>query len=195
MKTIKSVLISAAMGLLFVNTALANNYIPVIKVVDNKLHLSLDQGSAKAAVKIQDVTGATVLEESVVASEQFESVFDLKQLAQGAYILTIVSEHQETVQPISITSEGVSMDENQRAAYFPASVIKKKGKLNISLMNPTKSDVQLVVMDMRGNIRFQETIKDAAVIERGYKLKQLPDGFYTVIVDNGKSVFTKNMSL
>ena len=195
MKTIKSVLISAAMSLLFVNTALANNYIPVIKVVDNKLHLSLDQGSAKAAVKIQDVTGATVLEESVVASEQFESVFDLKQLAQGAYILTIVSEHQETVQPISITSEGVSMDENQRAAYFPASVVKKKGKLNISLMNPTKSDVQLVVMDMRGNIRFQETIKDAAVIERGYKLKQLPDGFYTVIVDNGKSVFTKNMSL
>lgn len=195
MKTIKSVLISAAMSLLFVNTALANNYIPVIKVVDNKLHLSLDQGSAKAAVKIQDVTGATVLEESVVASEQFESVFDLKQLAQGAYILTIVSEHQETVQPISITSEGVSMDENQRAAYFPASVAKKKGKLNISLMNPTKSDVQLVVMDMRGNIRFQETIKDAAVIERGYKLKQLPDGFYTVIVDNGKSVFTKNMSL
>ena len=195
MKTIKSVLISAAMSLLFVNTALANNYIPVIKVVDNKLHLSLDQGSAKAAVKIQDVTGATVLEESVVASEQFESVFDLKQLAQGTYILTIVSEHQETVQPISITSEGVSMDENQRAAYFPASVVKKKGKLNISLMNPTKSDVQLVVMDMRGNIRFQETIKDAAVIERGYKLKQLPDGFYTVIVDNGKSVFTKNMSL
>lgn len=195
MKTIKSVLISAAMSLLFINTALANNYIPVIKVVDNKLHLSLDQGSAKAAVKIQDITGATVLEESVVASEQFESVFDLKQLAQGAYILTIVSEHQETVQPISITSEGVSMDENQRAAYFPASVVKKKGKLNISLMNPTKSDVQLVVMDMRGNIRFQETIKDAAVIERGYKLKQLPDGFYTVIVDNGKSVFTKNMSL
>lgn len=195
MKTIKSVLISAAMSLLFVNTALANNYIPVIKVVDNKLHLSLDHGSAKAAVKIQDLTGATVLEESVVASEQFESVFDLKQLAQGAYILTVVSEYQETVQPISITSEGVSMDENQRAAYFPASVTKKKGKLNISLMNPTKSDVQLVVMDMRGNIRFQETIENEAQIERGYKLKQLPDGFYTVIVDNGKRVFTKNMSL
>lgn len=195
MKTIKSVLISAAMGLLFINTALANNYIPVIKVVDNKLHLSLDQGSAKAAVKIQDLTGATVLEENVVASEQFESVFDLKQLAQGAYILTVVSEHQETVQPISITSEGVTMDEKQRAAYFPASVNKKRGKLNISLLNPTKSDVQLVVMDMRGNIQFQETIENEAVIERGYKIKQLPDGFYTVIVDNGKRVFTKNMSL
>ncbi|NRB49860.1 MAG: hypothetical protein HRU41_19415 [Saprospiraceae bacterium] len=195
MKTIKSVLISAAMSLLFVNTALANNYIPVIKVVDNKLHLSLDHGSAKAAVKIQDLTGATVLEESVVASEQFESVFDLKQLAQGAYVLTVVSEYQETVQPISITNEGVSMDENQRAAYFPANVTKKRGKLNISLLNPTKSDVQLLVMDMRGNIQFQETIEDEAVIERGYKLKQLPDGFYTVIVDNGKRVFTKNMSL
>ncbi len=195
MKTIKSVLISAAMSLLFVNTALANNYIPVIKVVDNKLHLSLDHGSAKAAVKIQDLTGATVLEENVVASEQFESVFDLQQLTQGAYILTVISEHQETVQPISITSEGVSMDENQRAAYFPASVSKKRGKLNISLLNPTKSDVQLLVMDMRGNIQFQETIEDEAVIERGYKLKQLPDGFYTVIVDNGKRVFTKNMSL
>lgn len=195
MKTIKSVLISAAMGLLFVNTALANNYIPVIKVVDNKLHLSLDQGSAKTAVMIQDLTGTTVLEENVVASEQFESVFDLKQLAQGAYILTVISEHQETVQPIAITSEGVTMDENQRAAYFPASVSKKKGKLNISLLNPTKNNVQLVVMDMRGNIQFQETIKDEAVIEKGYKLKQLPHGFYTVIVDNGKRVFTKNMSL
>ena len=74
MKTIKSVLISAAMSLLFVNTALANNYIPVIKVVDNILLLSLDQGSVQAAVKIQDLSGATVLEENVVASEQFESV-------------------------------------------------------------------------------------------------------------------------
>ncbi|MBX2876427.1 MAG: hypothetical protein KTR30_30185 [Saprospiraceae bacterium] len=195
MKTIKSVLISAAMSLLFVNTALANNYIPVIKVVDHKLHLSLDHGSAKAAVKIQDLTGATVLEENVVASEQFESVFSLEQLPQGAYILTVISEHQEMVQPISITNEGVRMDENQRAAYFPASVSKKKGKLNLSLLNPTRSDVQLIVMDMRGNIQFQETIEGEAIIEKGYKLKQVPNGFYTIIVDNGKRVYTKQMTL
>ncbi len=195
MKTIKCVMISVAMGLLFVNTALANNYIPVIKVVDKKIHLSLDNGSATATVQVLNHAGKSLVEEQVMASEQFESVFNLESIPSGAYTLVIKSDYQETVQPITINQEGVVMDKSDRKVYFPAAFSKKSGTLKISMLNPTSNDVRLYVLDAFGRKSYQETIKNETNIEKDFKLRYLPAGQYTVVVDNANRLYTKNVTV
>jgi len=195
MKTIKCVMISVAMGLLFVNTALANNYIPVLKVVNKNLHLSLDHGSTAATVQVLNKAGKSLIEEQVMASEQFESVFNLESIPSGVYTLVIKSEYQETVQPITINQEGVVMDKSDRKVYFPAIFSTKRGILKISMLNPSNNDVRLYVLDAFGRKSYQETIKSEINIEKNFKLRYLPAGQYTVVVDNANRLYTKNVTV
>jgi len=188
-------MISVAMGLLFVNTALANNYIPVLKVVNKNLHLSLDHGSTAATVQVLNKAGKSLIEEQVMASEQFESVFNLESIPSGVYTLVIKSEYQETVQPITINQEGVVMDKSDRKVYFPAIFSTKRGILKISMLNPSNNDVRLYVLDAFGRKSYQETIKSEINIEKNFKLRYLPAGQYTVVVDNANRLYTKNVTV
>ena len=195
MKTIKFVLISLAALVLLTNPAVANNYIPVIKVVDKKIHLSLDQGSTAATVQVLDQEGKSLIEEKVMASEQFESVFNLERIPTGAYTLVIKSEFQETVQPITIKQEGLVMDKADRKVYFPAIFSKKRGTLKISLLNPSNHVIRLYVLDAFGRKSYQETIKDQVHLEKDFNLRQLPSGRYTVVVDSANRIYTKNLNV
>ena len=136
MKTMKCVLISLAMSLLFINIALASNYIPVLKVEGSKLYLSLENVSPQTSVRILDPEGFAWVEEKVAVSGQFKKVFNLEGLPFGSYTLIIKSDFKETIQPIRVSGEELIMDESNRAEYFQASLSQKRGNVKLSLLNP-----------------------------------------------------------
>ena len=196
MKTMNRILISLALSLLFFNNiAIANNYNPTVKVEGNKLYLSLENVSEQTSIRILDAKEFTWIEEKVTVSGQFKKVFDLGTLPIGSYNLIIKSNFKEIVQPLSISSEELIMDESKRTEYFQANLLQKRGNLKLSLLNPTNSEVRIIVINMQGRKVFQESIKDQQVIDVNYNLKQLPKGYYTIIVDNAHEVLTKRINL
>lgn len=198
MNLIRKALISLAMSLFIFNVAMANNYIPVLKVgsgMDKKFYLSLENVSSKTSIKIFDNEGFALIEESANVSEPFEKIFNLENLKSGVYTLVIESDYKETVQPIMITSRGLIVDENKREEYFPAIIRQENAQVNVSLLNPTKSLVSFSIVNRQGELIYKEMLKDQLVVEKSYNLKQLAGGNYTVVVDTSKDVYTKDVSL
>lgn len=196
MKTIKSILIGLAMVFMFVNTAMADEHFSVIKVVDKKIYLSLDDVTGKTTVSITNREGATLMKEEVGATTHTETVFDLENLPVGSYSLIIKSESKETIQPIKLTTRDLIIDESNSTSYFPVNFTQRRGSLTISFLNPTNSVVRVYVLDQTGRKIYQDEIKDQMVIDKEYNFKkQLPAGGYTVVVDNAMHNYTKNIKL
>ena len=195
MKTLKRVLISLAMSLMFFNITVANNYMPVLKIEDNKLYLTLDHVSAQTTVRIHDKEGFTWLQEEIGMTGPFKKVFDLESLPLGPYTLTIKSLTREIVQPITLSEDELIMDESKRKEFFQANLSKKRKNVNLTLMNPTNSVVNFFVIDRMGRLIYQDAIKGQKVIDKNYDLNYLPRGHYTVIVDNAHEVFTHSITV
>lgn len=195
MKVMNRIFISLAMSLLLINMAVANHYNPVLKVEGSKFFLSLEDVDTPTSVKILDREGFTWIEEKIAAQGQFKKVFNLESLPFGSYTLIIKSEVKETVQPIAVTKEGLVIDESQRAEYFHAHLSRKRGNLNLSLLNPTNSVVRVFVIDSQGRMLFQDAIENQQVIDKNYNLKQFPGGAHTVIVDNAHEILSRKIDL
>lgn len=198
MNLVKKALISLAMSLFIMNVAVANNYIPVLKVgsgMDKKFYLSLENVSSQTSIKILDNEGFVLIEDKANASEPFEKIFNLENLKNGVYTLIIESDFKETVQPIVVTNRALIVDENKREEYFPAIIRQEKSNVNVSLLNPTKSLVSFSIVNRQGELVFKEMLKDQLVVEKSYNLTQLSGGYYTVVVDTSNGVYTKDVSL
>lgn len=188
-------MITVAMGLLFSNTALADHYISVIEVVDKKLNLSLEGVSTQTTVKILDSRGSVLVEEKIVAYRQFTGTYNLESLPSGSYTLVIESADKKTWQPIAITGKEVIMDKSKRVEHYRAAFTRKGGTLNISLLNPSRSVVRVFMIDQTGRLCYQDAIRNQPVIEKAFNLKRFPRGQYTLVVDNGDEVFSRNINL
>lgn len=198
MNLIKKALISLAMGLFIMNVTVANNYIPVLKVgsgMDKKFYLSLENVSSQTSIKILDHEGFVLIEDQANVAEPFEKIFNLENLKSGVYTLVIESDYKETVQPITVTSRALIVDEDKREEYFPAIIRQENAHVNVSLLNPTKSLVSFSIVNRQGELVYKELLKDQLVVEKSYNLKQLTGGYYTVVVDTSKGVYTKDVSL
>ena len=195
MKTANRVLTILAISFLFVNIAMADNYLPMIKVEEKNIYLSLEISNAPVSIRILDEEGLTLIEENIAGTGEFDNVFNLESLPFGSYTLVIKSRHKEIVQPITITSGGLILDENKRMTYFPVLFSQRGAHLKLSLLNPVNTEVMVFIIDETGKVRYQDSITNQVVIEKDYNLKQLPKGNYTVIVDNEKEVYTKDLSL
>lgn len=198
MKTIKSLIISLAMSLLFVNLAAANNYIPVLKVetgIAKKFYLALENVSVETSIRIVDVEGFTLVEESAAANETFEKVFNLENLKSGRYTLIIKSSYKETVQPITVTGRHLIVDESKRQEYFPAIINTVGESVNLSLLNPTKSQVTFSILNNAGDVLYRDVLKDMVTIEKIYDLSQMSEGRYTIRVNTSHETFYHNVNL
>lgn len=195
MKTIKSVLISLAFSLFFINTAVAYNYVPVLKVVDKKVYVSLKDVSEETSVRLLDDKGLTVMEESVNASKRFNTVINFESLPIGAYTLIIKSSTEETVHPIMITKDMLVLEENKLNATHPVVFTKNRKNLNLTFMNPENTAVKVYIMDRMGKVHYRETMEDQKMITKDFNLKHFPTGEYTVIVEKGDKVYTKSVNV
>ncbi len=195
MKIMKSILLSLAMSVLFINTAMANNYNPDLKVEGNKFYVTLENASAQTSVRILDGQGYIWLEERVTVPGKFKKVFNLSKLPVGSYTLIIKSNLKETIQPIRVTSKELIVDESKQTVYYQANFEQKRGKVNISLLNPTNSLIRIFVINPQGRILYQDLIKNQEVIDTNYNLRGLPRGNYTLFVDNAHETFSKNIRL
>ncbi len=189
MKTMNRILISLTLSLFFSIVAVANNYNPTLSVEGNNLYISIEQIDERTVVWIEDVNGFTWVEEKVISTEAFKKVFNLEKLPRGSYNLIIKSDSREMVQPFTLSSNAVMIDESKRAEYFQANMSQKRSKVNVALQNPTGSEVRITVINTKGIKVFHDTVKEN-VIDKNYNLKFLPSGNYAVVVDNGHEAFT-----
>jgi len=198
MKTIKQVLISLAMSLLFINLTVANNYTHVLKIeagINKKFYLSLENVSTQTSIQIIDQEGFVLIDEKIAASEQFTKIFNMEKLISGHYTLVIKSDYKETIQPIVVTSRELIMEEGNRLEFYPAIIAMEKQNVNVSLFNPTKSKVNFSIIDGEGEVVFRDVLKDQMVVGKRYNLKQLPTGTYTVLVDTSKEVYARDLTI
>ena len=195
MKLMKSVLITIALSLLFINISVANDNNPVIKVEKNKIHLSLKDVSEQTTVQVLDYKGETLIEEKVAISKQFESVLNMEFFAHGSYRLVIKSATSETIKRISINKLGVRIVETPTAIARPILSSEKRGSMHLSFYNPSSSELRMLVFDARGQRVHQQSIQGEQIIDQDINLKQLRRGRYTVVINHKGGAYTQQVSL
>ncbi len=196
MKTMNRILICFAMSILFLNnTALADNGNPTLKAEGNQLYVSLENVSVQTYLKIVDTKGFTWIEEKVTTSGEFKKVFNLEKLPVGSYNIIIKSNDREIVQPITLSNAAMILDESKRAEYFEPNLSKKRTNMQLSLENPTNSEISVTVINMKGIKVFHDMVKGQKIVDKKYNLRFLTSGLYAVFVDNGHEVYTQTISL
>ncbi len=86
---------------------------------------------------------------------------------------------------------------SKETAQFQAGFIETPidDRMVIALKNPTQEDLELEILDYRGNAIYSEKIKSAESFIRRYDFSELNDGNYEVKVSGDSGEFSESILL
>ncbi|MEM9920140.1 MAG: hypothetical protein AAF990_18735 [Bacteroidota bacterium] len=105
--------VSLVMVLFFINTAFTDTNKPEfgIKTLDEKTFYfeTKEVASDYVEITLQDENGTTLFSEYTTQTATFERVYNLEELAEGAYFLVVKSDHATQTLPIFVTTKSLEM--------------------------------------------------------------------------------------
>jgi Secretion system C-terminal sorting domain len=107
--------------------------------------------------------------------------FDLKRLDAGSYQLVIKKAGMTTVQPFEVDFTKINVLSDKLETIFKPRVAEKNGKILVSFLASTPTNVDVRVYDNAGVTVFQENYK-TTLLQKAYNLTNLPKGVYFVEV-------------
>lgn len=199
MKNLKKAFILSAFFALVMHTQLTAADVPTITIrttgFAKKVSLVVADLASHATVQLKDLQGNILLDERIKNAAQFAKVFNLEQLPAGTYRLVIITETRETIQPLTLTETGITVDENQREVIYAPAIICKNGFVDVSLLNNRLTTVEVSVFDAAGEKMFTDTQRNVLKVERRYDTSNLPIGNYLVRVSTPYRTYYKDLSV
>lgn len=186
MKDLKKVLIASALILsivLFVS-AVAFAAAPIVTVTpgfSKKVNVTVEQLAAPASIWVVNADGTVLLEEKT-SSEKFAKIFNLELLPAGEYKVIINTDRKEIIQPLTLKSDAVVINDTKREEYFAPFIRLREDAVDVMLLNNRLSDVNVAILDEQGGTVYEEDINNVLKVEKRYALSDLKKGNYTVRV-------------
>lgn len=189
-KVVRSI---ATVALMFVvATSMAKE--PKLSVAQNtekSLIFEMEQPSEQTVVSILDVEGVIIYSEKVADVATYLKKFDLRNLPDGNYILTVEDALKVTIFEFDIDDTDVSIEERKENTK---PVFKKDGeRVFLNLLNSEKEDVKITIYDSENRVVFTETVSDTLLVEKAFNFEKAYEDTYMVVVKNGKNTFYENV--
>lgn len=184
-----------------VNSALATDYMPLIKVSaipsEKKFALTITNLKEQAEVSLRDgETGVLLVTAKAAAKQPFAKVFNLNDLEAGKYYVSVKTSLQEIVQPITLTKYGVEADPNKvRKFYAPVFKVHDNKFVDVSYFAGKIDDVVVTIFNNNGATVYKERLDNILVVEKRYDLNTLAWGRYTIQVETEDHVYTKDFDV
>jgi Secretion system C-terminal sorting domain len=140
-------------------------------------------------VSIMNDEGATVHIDKAKNIKAFNKKFNLEKLEKGKYTLKVVRENCKTTQLFEVTKKGIVIKENDRKEVFAPIVKQEDSKFDVTI-SIIKNKYNILVLDLNGNIVFEETQKGLNQLNKRYNMSNLTKGEYLLqITIDGETYF------
>jgi hypothetical protein len=135
-------------------------------------------------ISIKDDEGRNLYTKTVKNEASFAKKFDISQLPQGAYILSL--EDEQTVQniPLSVVDNNVQIDMDAKTRTYKPVFKQDSDILDVMVFSPAQLQHQITIYDDANQVVYNETIDGQTTIEKRYNLANLAPGQYNVTIES-----------
>jgi hypothetical protein len=151
------------------------------------------QNLSKDAIKItiKDSDGEVLKSSTTKGEEDITYRLNLAKLPQGVYQISFASSTTEFIQPFEVTEKQVTVSSDLLVEKHKPAFHYNDDKLDINLLNKSKTPVSVVLHDEKGNKVLEDTTTSADLnYGRRFDLSQLEEGSYDVTVKTNNSTYS-----
>ncbi len=187
-----------AMLLLSTATVFAAEVVPNVRIeqsgFEKKVSVVIERLKAQVTVQVITAEGV-VLENETATGEKYAKIFNLENLEAGNYKIVVLTDRNEVVQPFSIKAKELVLNPATRETYFLPTLSWKNDALDVMMFNNRLMDVNLTLLDERGNTVFEDKMQNVLKVERRYNLNHLYRGKYLVQVSTPHKTYYQEIAV
>jgi hypothetical protein len=162
---------------------------------EQKFALTINKLKEKAEIILRDQEGIILMNETADASGAYAKVFNLSNLPEGTYYMSIRTSTRETVQPIKLDKNGVTVVESKRKEIYSPTIKSTPKYVDVSLYNGKIDDVKISILDNNAQLVFEEELNNVLIVEKRYNTDKLQWGNYTMIVETPYDVYSRDFTV
>ncbi len=146
--------------------------------------LSMTQLGVDAVnVKLENADGEQLTGENVKGADVFRKKYNMSNLAEGTYYLTLTKSNIRTVQPIVVTDRAVEIVETGAQTQFtPTFNMTADHKIDVNAMFAGYVQAQVKIYDNTNTVVFEKTLNDVFTLHQRFNVSALQPGAYTMQV-------------
>lgn len=163
------------------------SFVPI--PAEKKFSLSINNLKEEAKIRLQDEEGIILLEEQIQEEGSYSKIYNLNNLPEGTYYMSIRTRTKETVQPLQLTEQGVNVDVNKRKSFFSPVIRSTNDHVDISLYNGKIADVKVSILDAGRDVVYEESLENVLLVQKRYSTKKLKWGNYIMLVKTPNDVY------
>ena len=141
------------------------------------------------SIAIEDAFGNTLVTENVKNNDNFVKKYNVSKLEAGQYSITITKKTLRTVQPFTVSNEGVSMSDVEKKEKFIPVLVQNGNKLDVNVLLGNYNNITIKIVDNEGRSSFEERNYVVLTLHKRFDLSKLPAGAYVAEVTAGDETF------
>jgi hypothetical protein len=192
-------LVVALIATLFTQTAFANtnerNFDlggTTVKISSVEKSVIVNLGSIQkeeVLISIEDANGNTLVTESVKNNANFVKKYNVSKLEEGQYFITITKKTLRTVQPFTVSSNGVTMSDVEKKEKFMPVLVQNGTKLDVNVLLGNYNNITVRILDNEGHSSLEDKNYVVLTLHKRYDLSKLAAGSYVAEVTAGDETF------
>jgi hypothetical protein len=136
-----------------------------------------------ALFEVYDDVGNVLYSDTVIAGDFINKRFPVAAFVRNTYKLVITDTRGRTTQPLRMDTKGNLLDyTTAEVLLFPRVDLRAERMLVIGYTNKGGRRVNISIADTNGDIVFSDVVNGKEEVQRAYRLDQLADGNYQLIV-------------
>ena len=198
------IFVLALVAILFTNTLSANVIENTFELAGTTVKISAIEKSIvvnlggvqkeNVTIVIADAEDNVLVNETVNQTPNFSKRYNMTQMANGSYTLTVTKKTVRTVQPFEITRTGLVISELEKKEKFIPIVSLNNDKLDVNVLLGNYSNITVSIYDNEGHKVKQDKYYVVLDLHQRYNISELPKGAYVVEVMAGDETFYQTIT-
>lgn len=168
-----------------------------VKISAANKSIVVDLGSVSretVSIVIANENGEVLMSETVKEKPNFVKRYNMSQMENGSYTLTVTKKTIRTVQPFEITKNGLTISELEKKEKFIPTVSFNNDKLDVNVLLGNYSNITVRILDNEGRKVKEDKNYVVLDLHKRYDLTQLPNGVYVIEVMAGDETFYQTVT-
>jgi hypothetical protein len=193
------ILVVALIATLFSQTAFSNtnerNFDlggTTVKISSVEKSVFVNLGSVQKeeiTITIEDSYGNILTTETIQNHPNFAKKYNVSKLDNGQYSITITKKTLRTVQPFTVSKEGVTMLDVEKKEKFIPYVVQNGNKLDVNVLLGNFNNITVKIVDNEGRSMLEDKNYVILTLHKRFDLTKLPAGAYVAEVKAGDETF------